>query len=192
MNTIAAPETKRAEEPLAVLSEDGTFVGYASLFGVTDLAHDVVEPGAFAASLRRRGADGVKMLWHHEPAEPIGRWLSIREDSRGLLVRGKLIEDVARGREALALVRAGVVDGLSIGFRTVKGVRERASGLRRLAEIDLWEISLVTFPMLPSARVSAVKSRARPSDVQAADPAPGLARAMRRAADTLRSQPPTR
>jgi HK97 family phage prohead protease len=155
---LAAPEIKRMPAELASLDQDGTFVGYASLFGAADLARDVVEPGAFAASLARRGAAGVKMLWHHDPAEPIGRWLEIREDARGLRVTGRLLPEIARGREALALLRAGVLDGLSIGFRTVKGRSEPRSGVRRLIEVDLWEISLVTFPMLPDARISAVKT----------------------------------
>lgn len=128
------------------------------MFGAEDLARDVVEPGAFAASLARRGVEGVKMLWHHDPAEPIGRWLEIREDPRGLLVRGRLMPEIARAREALALMRAGVLDGLSIGFRTVKARAEPKSGVRRLIEVDLWEVSLVTFPMLPQARVAALKS----------------------------------
>lgn len=167
---LAAPEAKRFVAELDRLEADGTFTGHACLFGVEDLARDVVEPGAFRATLARRGAGGVKMLWHHDPAEPIGRWLEIREDDRGLFVRGRILTDVARGREALALMRAGVLDGLSIGFRTVKGRRDARSGIRRLAEIDLWEISLVTFPMQPAARVASVEAaRGLGRDISAAD-----------------------
>lgn len=155
---LAAPEVKRLTVDLASVDADGTFTGHACLFGVEDLARDVVEPGAFRATLARRGAAGVKMLWHHDPAEPIGRWLDIREDARGLFVRGRILTEVARGREALALMRAGVLDGLSIGFKTVKGRRDARSGIRRLAEVDLWEISLVTFPMQPAARVASVEA----------------------------------
>jgi HK97 family phage prohead protease len=154
------PESKRLALDLRGLDADGLFTGYASLFGETDLANDVVEPGAFGASLARRGTAGVKMLWHHDPAEPIGCWLDIREDSRGLAVRGQLLPELTRGREALVLMRAGAVDGLSIGFRTVRarpGALGRKAAGRRLIEIDLWEISLVTFPMLPAARVHSVK-----------------------------------
>jgi HK97 family phage prohead protease len=98
------------------------------------------------------------MLFQHDPAEPIGVWLELREDAHGLYVRGRILPEVARGREVLALMRAGALEGLSIGFRTVEGRSDPKSGVRRLSRIDLWEISVVTFPMLPEARVSAVKS----------------------------------
>ena len=130
------------------------FSGYASLFGVADLSGDVVAPGAFRVSLQRRGAAGVRMLWQHDPAEPIGRWLSIEEDGKGLRVVGELNREVARARELSALIREGALDGLSIGFRADRATRG-ARGGRRLVSVDLWEISLVTFPMLPQARVQA-------------------------------------
>ncbi|TBW40992.1 HK97 family phage prohead protease [Siculibacillus lacustris] len=155
---LAAPEVKRLAGEVDAVAADGTFSGHACVFGAEDLAHDVVERGAFLASLARRGAAGVKMLWHHDPAEPIGRWLEVREDARGLFVRGRLLDGLARGREAATLMRAGVLDGLSIGFRAVRGARDRKSGIRRLTEIDLWEISLVTFPMQPEARIAAVET----------------------------------
>ena len=133
---------------------DGHFTGYASLFGVPDLGRDVVAPGAFAASLAARGAAGIRMLWQHDPAEPVGRWLSLREDSRGLRVAGQLNLAVQRARELDALLREGSLDGLSIGFRTVRAQPQRG-GLRRLEAIDLWEISLVTFPLQAGARIAA-------------------------------------
>ncbi|KQP29434.1 HK97 family phage prohead protease [Methylobacterium sp. Leaf100] len=133
---------------------DGHFTGYASLFGVPDLGRDVVAPGAFAASLRARGASGVRMLWQHDPAEPVGRWLSLTEDARGLRVAGQLNLAVQRARELDALLREGALDGLSIGFRTVRASPDRG-GLRRLHSLDLWEISLVTFPLQPGARIAA-------------------------------------
>jgi HK97 family phage prohead protease len=153
----------------ARLTAAGSFEGYASLFGAEDQGRDVVMPGAFQASLARAGAASVRMLFQHDPAQPIGAWEVIREDARGLYVRGRLTLDVARGREILALMREGALDGLSIGFRTRKAVRDARSGLRRLYEIDLWEISIVTFPMLPDARISAVKAdpSARPPDALA-------------------------
>ena len=154
-------EIKRAPVALANMSASGMFEGYASLFDTADLGRDVVAPGAFADSLRRRGLAGVKMLWQHEASEPIGVWLSIREDARGLKVRGKLNLAVARAREILALMREGAVDGLSIGFRTRKAVTNRTTGLRTLQSVDLWEISVVTFPMHPGARVTAVKRAVR-------------------------------
>ncbi|MFN3855595.1 MAG: HK97 family phage prohead protease [Phreatobacter sp.] len=131
----------------------GLFTGYASLFGLADAQNDVVERGAFAASLIRRGPAGIRMLWQHDPAEPIGTWLSLAEDPVGLRVAGRLVTATARGREALDLMAAGAVDGLSIGFRAVRAAPGRRGGPRRLIEIDLWEVSVVTFPALAGARV---------------------------------------
>ncbi len=135
---------------------DGTAIaGYASLFGATDQGGDVVEKGAYAASLARLAAKNgrVKMLWQHDPAQPIGVWDEVREDARGLWVKGRILTDVAQGREAAALIGAGAIDGLSIGYRTVKARKDDA-GRRSLMELELWEVSLVTFPMLPEARVA--------------------------------------
>ena len=145
----------RFEADLSV--EDGAVIaGYASVFGVADRGNDVVERGAYAASLKRLKEAGrsVKMLWLHDPAEPIGVWDEVREDEKGLYVKGRLLPDVARAREAAALIAAGAIDGLSIGYRTVRATKDEA-GRRRLAELELWEVSLVTFPMLPEARVGA-------------------------------------
>ncbi len=142
--------------------------GYASLFGVVDMTGDLVLPGAFARSLARRPAAEVKMLWQHDAREPIGRWTTIREDAAGLFVEGLLHTEVVRGREVASLISAGILDGLSIGFRAVRaerggggreghgrdGIGWDGGGLkRRLREVDLWEISLVTFPMQPGARL---------------------------------------
>ncbi|MDR7039410.1 MULTISPECIES: HK97 family phage prohead protease [Methylobacterium] len=132
---------------------DGHFAGYASLFGVPDLGRDVVAAGAFAETLRARGPAGVRMLWQHDPAEPIGRWIALAEDARGLRVEGRLNLAVQRAREIDALMREGAVDGLSIGFRTLRAAPDRA-GYRHLRSIDLWEISLVTFPLQPGARIA--------------------------------------
>jgi HK97 family phage prohead protease len=118
----------------------------------------MVMPGAFGGSLRRRGARGVKLLYQHDPTEPIGVWTKVVEDGRGLFVQGKLLGDVGRAREVLSLMRAGAIDGLSIGYHVVRAQSDKKTGLRRLMEVDLWEISVVTFPMLPEARISAVKT----------------------------------
>jgi HK97 family phage prohead protease len=155
---MAAPmETKRAQLALARVNEAGVFEGYASLFGLVDTGGDVVLPGAFARSLRQRGVGGVKMLWQHRAAEPIGVWMSIEEDALGLKVAGRLDLAVGRAREARSLMRNGAVDGLSIGFRALRASTDKQSGARRLVELDLWEISIVTFPMLTQARVNAMK-----------------------------------
>jgi HK97 family phage prohead protease len=146
---------------LDAVEEDGVFSGYASLFGRVDLGKDVVEKGAFSASLKERGAGGIRMLYQHDPAEPIGVWTEIREDQRGLFVRGRLAKDVARAREVHSLMRGGALDGLSIGFRAVRARNDPKNGVRRILEADLWEISVVTFPMLPDARIEHVKGRRR-------------------------------
>ena len=157
MTTEMGLEHKFARFGEAIEVEDGTRIaGYASLFGAPDQGNDVVAAGAYAASLAALKARGgsVKMLWQHDPAQPIGIWDEVREDGRGLFVSGRLLESVEKGREARALIEAGAIDGLSIGYRTRKAVRNDR-GQRVLTELELWEVSLVTFPMLPSARVAA-------------------------------------
>ncbi|WP_369414261.1 HK97 family phage prohead protease [Microvirga puerhi] len=148
---------KLLSAPLHNIDAEGVFEGYASLFGIADLGKDVVMPGAFADSLKKRGTANIRLLWQHDPSEPIGRWLSIVEDRRGLKVRGKLNLAVERAREIHALLEERAVDGLSIGFRVERARAERPTGLRRLEKLDLWEISIVTFPMLPGARVDRIK-----------------------------------
>jgi HK97 family phage prohead protease len=137
---------------------DGMVEGYASRFGEIDQARDMVMPGAFKATLAMRGVRQVPMLFQHDPAEPVGVWLELREDANGLYARGRLIPEVARGRELLSLIRQGAIDGLSIGFRTVRGRIDPKTRIRRLYAVDLWEISIVTFPLLAGARVHAVKA----------------------------------
>ena len=138
------------------LKEGCRIEGYASVFGVPDQGGDVVAAGAYRRSLRqlREAGRGVKMLWQHDPAQPIGVWEEIVEDARGLKVKGRILTEVGKGREAAALLAAGAIDGLSIGYRTVTAERD-AKGQRLLREVELWEVSLVTFPMLPEARVAA-------------------------------------
>lgn len=126
--------------------------GYASLWGVADLNRDVVANGAFAASLAKTGAVGVRMLHQHEGRAVVGVWDRMVEDERGLWVSGRIMDWSAEARFAQALAKAGAMDGLSIGFRAVHARRDGA--LRVLTEVDLWEVSLVTFPMLPTARFS--------------------------------------
>jgi len=137
------------------LDDDGVITGYASVFDLPDQGGDIVCKGAYAACLKRLAEQGrqVRMLWQHDPAQPIGVWEEIREDMRGLFVRGRFLSDVAKGAEALALVRAGAIDGLSIGYRTIRASRN-SKGQRLLQELELWEVSLVTFPMLPEARIA--------------------------------------
>ena len=127
--------------------------GYASLWGVADLNGDVTAKGAFVDSLARTGAGGVRMLHQHESRAVVGVWDEIEEDDRGLFVRGRIADWSPEARYAQALARAGALDGLSIGFRTARARRD--GRLRVLSGVELWEVSLVTFPMLPGARFRA-------------------------------------
>ncbi|EYD73801.1 HK97 family phage prohead protease [Limimaricola hongkongensis] len=150
------------------IGEGAEISGYASVFGKPDQGGDVVEPGAYAASLKRlEGCGGrVRMLWQHDPSRPIGVWDEVREDATGLWVRGRMLTEVAQGREAAALVAAGAIDGLSIGYRTRRARKDGAH--RRLTELELWEVSLVTFPMLREARVGAKHDGALAAKIRAA------------------------
>jgi HK97 family phage prohead protease len=144
----------------------------------------VVQKGAYGGSLARLAklGSGVKMLWQHDPTRPIGVWDEVREDGRGLWVKGRLLLEVQAAREAHVLLQAGAIDGLSIGYRTLRS-EKAAGGQRLLHEIELWEVSLVTFPMLPEARV-----RSDPSDLQAgleAELARTLAETFREAREML-------
>ena len=164
-NNIVDREEGKAMEPIQHKAvsltlkrepdQDGVFEGYASVFGIVDQGMDVVERGAFRKSL---GSRKVKMLWQHDMSQPIGVWDEIYEDERGLFVRGRLLKEVEKGREAMALLRAGAIDSMSIGYRTIEAVPEGDGRVRKLTEVDLFEISLVTFPMLPDAKVTNVKS----------------------------------
>ena len=135
--------------------EKGEFSGYGSIFG----NKDVVVEGAFASSIGKKGAKAVKMLYQHKPDEPIGVFDEIIEDRRGLKVKGRLAMGTQRGREVYELMKMGAIDGLSIGYRVdAKGYDYDDKRKRRyLKSVDLMEISAVTFPMNPKARVSAVK-----------------------------------
>jgi hypothetical protein len=130
------------------------FEGYASLFGVADSAGDVVAPGAFSRSLRDIGR--IRLLYQHAASEPIGVWEEMREDKTGLYVRGRILTDLERGRDVLALLREGALDGLSIGFRTLRARRNAITKQRTLLEVELWEVSVVTFPLLIGSHVTAI------------------------------------
>lgn len=154
----AAPELKFALK----FAPSGIFEGYAAVFGNVDSANDRIAPGAFARCLGNLRAEGrlPPMLWQHDVQKPLGQWLDMHEDSHGLYVRGKLFtDDIAQAREAYALLRENVVSGLSIGYRTVKSTRDAQRGVRLLTELDLLEVSIVTFPANAQARIRAVKSQ---------------------------------
>jgi hypothetical protein len=129
--------------------------GYAAIFGEPDLNGDVIARGAFANTLVKRQAP-VRMLYAHAAERPIGRWTVLREDARGLFARGALLLSSSAAREVYALLSGGAVDGLSIGYQTVRARKAPRGAARRIMEADLWEISVVTFPMAQGARVTSV------------------------------------
>lgn len=142
------------------VNDDGTFAGYGSVFGVVDTYQEVVAKGAFKQSLAEIKAKkrAVPVLWQHRSAEPIGIYDLLREDDTGLRVEGRLLIDaVGQAKEAHALLRAGAVSGLSIGYWVRKSSYDEKTGVRTLTQLDLVEVSLVTFPANDDARVDAVK-----------------------------------
>jgi len=144
------------------LDEGGHFEGYASVFGVQDYDGDVIVKGAFRKSIDKYRAKSrmPKMLWQHDMRDICGKWQEMHEDERGLYVKGSLILDTQRGREAYALMKAGVLDGMSIGFNVVEaGPSDQRSHGRVIEEVDLWEVSLVTWGANPDALVTNVKAR---------------------------------
>jgi uncharacterized protein len=143
-------------------SQDGVFSGYGSVFGVTDWYGDVVEPGAFGKSLQLWAEKGKSpaMLWQHDSRKPIGKWTRLAEDAKGLYVEGKLALKTRDGADAYEHLKEGTISGLSIGFELPKGGGEwdPKSETFRLKQIDLWEVSPVTFPANEAAQVEAVKA----------------------------------
>ena len=140
--------------------EDGTVEGYGSVFGVRDNYDDVISKGAFVQSLKDHKAAGTMpaMLWQHDADKPIGIWTEMVEDEKGLRIKGQLAMETVKGKEAHALLKMGALNGLSIGFMAKEWAYERDTEVRTLTAIDLWEVSLVTFPANEKARVTNVKS----------------------------------
>lgn len=134
--------------------DGGLFSGYASVFGQVDGGGDMIMPGAFEHSLLTRNSANIRMLFQHDPSQPIGRWVQMFEDHHGLFVMGQLTQGVQRSTELTKLLSHRAIDGLSIGFKTVRARRDHKTGVRKIFKLDLWEVSLVTFPMLHSARVA--------------------------------------
>lgn len=142
------------------VSEDGTFEGYGSVFNVKDSYDDIVVKGAFADSLATHSSKGSMpaLLWQHDSDEPIGVYIEMREDDTGLYVKGQLALKTQRGAEAYELLKMKAISGMSIGFVTREDSYDRVTGVNTLKKLDLWEVSLVTFPANTEARVSGVKS----------------------------------
>ncbi|HLO62163.1 MAG TPA: HK97 family phage prohead protease [Azonexus sp.] len=145
---------------LKATGENGQIEGYGSVFGVRDSWDDVIAKGAFTASLAAHKSNGTMpaMLWQHEDDEPIGVWTEMKEDDKGLYIKGQLVLETTRGKEAHALLKAGALNGLSIGFISKQWSYDTENDIRTLTEIDLWEVSLVTFPANDKARVTDVKA----------------------------------
>ena len=143
------------------VNDKGTFTGYGSIFGNEDQGSDIMQKGAFTKSLENRPAPKVKMLYQHKTDEPIGVFEDMYEDEKGLFVKGRLAMGTQKGREAYELLKMGALDGMSIGFRAdpdKQGYNENKRGTRTLKEVDLMEISLVTFPMNERALIENVKA----------------------------------
>jgi len=153
------------------ISENGTFTGYGSVFGVVDSYGEIVASGAFASSLNAHKAKGTMpaMLWQHRSDEPMGVYTSMQEDSVGLLISGQIAMKTQRGAEAYELMKMGAISGLSIGFVPRQETRDKVTGITTLTAVDLWETSLVTFPANDSARVQSVKSIELITDIRSAE-----------------------
>ncbi len=135
------------------IDENGRFSGYAAIFNRPDQGGDIIKPGAFRKSLANKKNNPIKLLFQHDPKEPVGIWENICEDGFGLWVQGRLLPKINRARELKNLINNGAIDGLSIGFKTEKARRDRISGYRYIFQLNLWEISIVTFPMMEGARI---------------------------------------
>ncbi len=151
--------------------DDGTVEGYGSVFGVRDNYDDVIAKGAFIQSLKDHKAAGTMpaMLWQHDADKPIGVWTDMVEDEKGLRIKGQLAMETVKGKEAHALLKMGALNGLSIGFVSKEWAYDSETEVRTLTAIDLWEVSLVTFPANEKARVTNVKSAdemATPKDAE--------------------------
>lgn len=156
---------------LKAVDDKGVFSGYGSVFGIKDSYSDIVAPGAFIDSLATSKAAGrlPAMLWQHRSAEPLGVYRSMAEDSIGLAVEGQLALDTVRGAEAYSLMKMGALSGLSIGYQTRTESYDKSTGINTLSQVDLWEVSLVTFPANDAARVQGVKSIEQIEDLKSAE-----------------------
>lgn len=152
-------QTKLDIQEVKNTRQQGFISGYASVFGHLDDQGDRVIQGAFSASLKniQKNNKWPKMLWQHDPKEPIGQWTKIQQDDQGLYVEGKLLLELQKGREAYALLKEGVIDGLSIGYRVIEAHKSQFAEERLLSQLDLLEVSLVTFAANSKAKVLEIK-----------------------------------
>lgn len=170
---------------LKSLDSQGRFAGYASIFDVVDNQRDIMLRGAFSNTLSKQHTE-VKLLWQHQQHEPIGVIERIFEDTQGLYIEGRLLMDVQRAKEAMSLLRAGAVKGLSIGYSPVRYRTDPETGVRLLAEVELWEVSLVTFPANEAARITVVKQSSEWNQAVQSGDAVTLSSALDRALHILR------
>ncbi|MCH2038402.1 MAG: HK97 family phage prohead protease [Rickettsiales bacterium] len=150
------------------LDRNGVFTGYASVFNVVDNHNDVILKGAFEGSIKNmsQSKTRIKMLWQHDTKEPVGVFNLIKEDEQGLYVEGKLLLDLVKGREVYALLKSGAIEGLSIGYNPTNFSYDEVTGVRYISDIDLREISLVTFPANEQAKIMSVKDSRYDQDNQ--------------------------
>lgn len=153
------------------VSTTGTFAGYGNVYGVVDQGDDIVKSGAFAESLTDWTGKGrmPALLWQHNAKQPIGAYTTMKEDEHGLYVEGKLAMKTQLGAEAYELMKMKAISGLSIGFQIREDSYDQKTGIRTINKGDLWECSLVTFPMNDEARVSAVKTIQEIGDLSGAE-----------------------
>lgn len=156
----AGRETRAFALDIRAMSDDGAIEGYGSVYGVKDSYGDVIVKGAFSESIKAHKSEGTMpaMLWQHDERDPIGVWTDMSEDDNGLHLKGRVAVETQRGKDALALLRMKAINGLSIGFVATKKSFDDKAGVRILSGIDLWEVSLVTFPANVKARVTSIKA----------------------------------
>jgi uncharacterized protein len=146
-------QQKNFKTEIKSVTEDGIIEGYASVFNLEDSYSDIIKPGAFS----KIDLKNVKLLWQHKPDEPIGLIESLFEDEYGLFIKAKLLLTVQRAKEAYELLKSKAIQGLSIGYRAEKFRHDYKQGVRIIEKIELFEVSLVTFPANKDANIISVK-----------------------------------
>lgn len=144
---------------------EGSFEGHGAIFDVVNSHREIVKKGAFKESIEKRGTKGIKMFFGHDRNMPIGKWTEIREDKKGLFVKGQLLLPLERAKEAFLLMKEDILDGLSIGFRIVEETFDRVEEQFILNKVDLREVSLVTMPSAEGALITKVRD-ASPDEIR--------------------------
>lgn len=139
------------------------FAGYACIFNQVDLGNDIILPSAFEKCLAQKQPNDISLLWQHDPNQPIGKWLELKADAKGLYVVGRLSVKTAQAHDVAIMIEDEVIDGLSIGFNTRNATQKSRDQTRLIHDLDLWEISIVTFPMQVKARIAKPQNPAKPN-----------------------------